>query len=263
MRFCGKTDVGKKRETNQDNFYAEEIKFPNGKTLILAVVCDGMGGVSGGSVASEKALEIFVKVFLQTFNEDGQSAKAHADDEDMKIADDKTENIMYCMKNAVYMANMALYELSQKDISLAGMGTTLVGCAIYDGYLYAVNVGDSRLYVIDNDAIIQLTSDHSFVQSLIDKGHITAEEAKNHPNKNVIMRAIGIEREVSPDTFKLLLENKSFLLCSDGLSNNVSESELKRIIMANNSPEQICEELISAANDNGGPDNITALVIKP
>ena len=263
MKFCGKTDVGKKRETNQDNFYAESIELENGKTLILAVVCDGMGGVSGGSVASEHALKVFVKTFLQTFNGNEGESSALLPDEDVKIADDKCENVMYCMKNAVYMANMTLYELSQKEPALSGMGTTLVGCVAYDGYLYVVNVGDSRLYLVNEDAICQLTSDHSFVQSLIDKGHITAEEAKNHPNKNVIMRAIGIDREVAPDTFKVQIENNSVLLCSDGLSNNVPESELKRIIMGNNSPEEICNSLVCAANDNGGPDNITALVLKP
>lgn len=245
MLFCGKTNVGKVRDNNQDSFFADYI-FGG---AFLAVVCDGMGGANGGNIASELAVSTFVEAVTAGIE----------NLEREKLSPDGAEGVI---SHAVSLANERIYEKAQAEKELEGMGTTLVCLLLYKGMAYIANIGDSRLYVVTKDTIAQITHDHSYVQTLVDKGKLLPDEAKNHPNKNVIMRAVGTDTEVRADFFKLLYEGKGFLLCSDGLSNFVIDEEMQRIIREAATPEIAVDALIKKANKNGGSDNITAVLVK-
>lgn len=252
-RFFGKTDIGKKRKTNQDSFFVGAIG-QEGESIqnapLLAVVCDGMGGANGGNVASELAINIFTHVVDQAFASRTRGQDGAAPSYDAILLD------------AVYKANRELYDRSERDPLLSGMGTTLVACLMTQDGIYAINVGDSRLYVQNVDAFDQVTRDHSYVQALVDSGQITNEQAKNHPNKNIIMRALGINEDIEADFFFLPLSTSKILLCSDGLSGYLEENDLKEIVLANNKLEEKVERLVQKANDNGGGDNITVILIE-
>ncbi|MBR5528153.1 MAG: Stp1/IreP family PP2C-type Ser/Thr phosphatase [Clostridia bacterium] len=250
MQFFGKTDIGAVRDSNQDSFFADFITLPDtDEQYFLAVVCDGMGGANGGSIASSLAIETF-KTELSVGMRNIISENLPAD---------TTESIL---SYAVKCANTAVYDAANKDADLRGMGTTLVAMVVFHNTVYIANVGDSRLYVIAEDGMCRLTHDHSYVQTLVDKGQITEEQARTHPNKNVIMRAVGTDREVRPDFFKIYPDRKSFLLCSDGLSNFVSETEIDKTVREADSAKTAVESLIDKANAAGGADNITAILVK-
>ena len=249
MLFYGKTDVGRRRAVNQDNFIIKKYS----PDVLLAVVCDGMGGANGGNVASALAAETFAARV-------DEYEKKHKEFFGMS-----EEDILDLLSDAATEANRAVYRRASGDISLAGMGTTLVGCIISGEHAYVVNVGDSRLYVVNGDKITQVTHDHSYVQYFIDQGKMTVEEAKKSRNKNLITRAVGIEKTVGADLFSHDMPTGSCaILCSDGLSNLVDPDEISGIvgnIRSSDDIEKACSELIDEANRRGGNDNITAVLL--
>lgn len=250
MHYFGSTDIGKVRDTNQDSFFIDTVPDKTtGEEILLAVVCDGMGGANGGSVASKLAAETFVAEMKKGI--DGIMRE--------KLPADACESIM---TYAVSCANRAVYTAAREKPSLRGMGTTLVSVLLFRGAAYVVNVGDSRLYIHTADGISQLTHDHSYVQTLVDQGKLQPADAKNHPNKNVIMRAVGTEPTVTPDYFKVLPDRKDFLLCSDGLSNFVTETDMRDALRRCESAADAVRDLIYLANERGGGDNITAVLIR-
>lgn len=255
MKFYGKTDTGKTRAENQDCFGIYQI-FPG---LNLCVVCDGMGGAAGGATASREAIDSFADGIRENILPDNP--------EDMP--DTSATSLRYALTEAVRLANNSVWELSNSEGSggkLSGMGTTLVAILAADGgYAYGVNVGDSRMYVIENGKITQISKDHSYVQDLIDMGKLTYEEARKFPMRNVITRAVGIEPEVRADLFPIDVipdgdHRRTFLLCSDGLSGPVGDDEILRIVSLDESLEKRAEMLVDAANNAGGPDNVTAVL---
>lgn len=239
INYFGKTDIGLKRETNQDCYRIQELS----DGLVLMVVCDGMGGVAGGSEASNLAADTFC-AYLE----------GHIK------ADNKNEYLKL-FEAALYEANEAVCKKAKQDRALDGMGTTLV-CALYDGSsYYCLWVGDSRIYAVTKSGLCQISHDHSFVQTLVDNGSITKEEAKRHPNRNIITKAVGAEAHLSCDVCKIDADNfDGILLCSDGLCGYVEEDDIFKICSEEKDAEGCCEKLIKKANDNGGADNITVVI---
>jgi len=242
IEIVGKTDTGKKRsaKVNEDSFFAAKIN-----DICLAVVCDGMGGAKGGNIASSLAVDSFVETVTELLS--GPS---------------NYRDILFV---AVAKANDKVFMSAKEDKSLTGMGTTMVAC-IFDGEeYYAVNIGDSRMYVINdkNYSITQITKDHSLVQELIDSGALTKEQAEKSPNKNIITRVLGVDAAIEGDFYRGKYESGIFLLCSDGLYNYVAESDIISYISQYDNIEHCADELILKANKNGGGDNITAVIIKP
>ncbi len=239
MQIFAKTDIGKIRSINQDAFYINTL--PN--DAALAVVCDGMGGASAGDIASKTAVEIISQYIINSYNPSMSS-----------------DDIERLLDNAVASANMEVFNLSQKDERLYGMGTTVVMSIVRDNQAIICNVGDSRAYLI-NDDIIQITRDHSMVQTLVESGKISPEEAKVHPKKNIITRALGVEESVLTDCYCVnITEKDKLLLCTDGLSNYVNTNEILDIVNSNEL-DKITSLLINKANLGGGRDNITAAII--
>lgn len=241
MTTYGKTDVGRVRESNQDCFRIETIG-----AFTLCVVCDGMGGAAGGSTASGTACEVFVR----------EAAKG------LEAAGSCCETYESVLRAALDAANRAVYSLANGDESLAGMGTTLCAVLTDEKRFWGISVGDSRLYLFADGNILQLSHDHSYVQALLDNGAITPEESKNHPNKNIITRAVGTAEAVECDSFVMDFTMDGLLICSDGLTNFVSDSELNALFMQYTNPERLAEKLIESANAAGGADNITAVLIR-
>ncbi len=238
MRAYGKTDIGKVRAMNQDYmFFSTE---PVGILPNLFIVADGMGGHKAGDYASRLSVENFVKY----------------------IRESRTEIPIRLMDDAMRHINDLVLSEAAKNMDYAGMGTTFVAAFIKDGVLSVANVGDSRLYLID-DEITQVTEDHSYVGIMMRAGELTKEQAEHHPDKNIITRAIGAAREVKPDFFEVDLEaGDRLLMCSDGLTNMVSDEEILDIF-ENHEIGDVADALIEEANENGGKDNITVLVIEP
>lgn len=239
MQTFSMTDVGKKREINQDYVYTSEKSLGNLPNLF--VVADGMGGHKAGDFASKYT----VKVLIQ------------------EIKDDKGESPEQIIRHAIGSANHKLIEASMEDEHLKGMGTTIVVATIIDHMMYFANVGDSRLYLI-NQEITQLTKDHSLVEEMVRMGGIKPEEAKNHPDKNIITRAIGAKGDVEIDFFEYRLKkNDKIVMCSDGLSNLVEDEEIFQIVQSSRDIVEAVEQLIGVANKNGGTDNIGVVMVKP
>ena len=225
---------------NQDYVFASQDTVGNLPNLFA--VADGMGGHNAGDYASSHAVRILVD----------------------EIREDTDYNPVKVIRHAIETANTEIIEQAQKDEKLRGMGTTMVVATIVGQYAYIANVGDSRLYVVDKQ-LRQITRDHSLVQEMVRMGEITAEEARNHPDKNIITRALGAERTVDIDFFDLKLEpDSTILMCSDGLSNMVEDSKLEEIIL--NQTEELPkkgEKLLKEANQNGGKDNIAVILVEP
>lgn len=241
MKVFAKSDIGKARDMNQDYYYVSTPE-DNIKLFILA---DGMGGYNGGEIASKLATT---------------SVKSYISNNFYKIEHDK-ESILSLIKNAVEYANMIVYEKSKEIKELEGMGTTLEVCLIYNNRVYIGHVGDSRIYRIRKEFIRKLTVDHSYVQQLVKDGTITKEEAYNHPKKNMLMKALGCNAFVEPDiAVKGFLKDDIILMGSDGLTNFVSQDDLYKTVKEN--IEFAPQELVNIANNNGGQDNITVVVIK-
>lgn len=258
MIYSGKTDIGKIRTTNQDSFAVKSYS----DDVLVAVVCDGMGGVRGGNVASETAIEHF----MQSFED-----KSVVDLDSLKKLDE-TEAYA-ALAHAVYDANEAVYNKAIGSAELSGMGTTLVACLIFGKRMYVANIGDSRIYIDNGKKLTQISEDHSYVQFLIDVGDITPEEAKTHPYRNRITRAVGIQPEVDCDYFTIDLNkyrDPLVLLCSDGLCGQAENEEMHRILNlpqkgddAEQRLESASDMLIDTALEHGGPDNITVILISP
>lgn len=247
MQCYGQTDVGKKRKNNQDYFM-----IYNGKDYLSAVVCDGMGGAAGGNVASKLACEIYQETLDSSLK-------------DVNLYTVTREDIIKILRLSVVCANKAVYAKAQTDNDCLGMGTTLVAFFSCPAINVAVNVGDSRLYTVSNKLAIQITKDHSLVQMLVDNGALSEKEAAQHPKKNIILRALGVEDMVEPDMF-FNIEYDYILLCTDGLSNFVSRREMTDIIYTQSrwrpvNNERRVKMLVDLANKKGGTDNITAVII--
>ena len=239
MQIFSKTDRGRVRTDNQDAYFAGKITDDS----VFAVVCDGMGGANAGNVASELAVRHISEYVIRSYR-DG-----------MDMTD--TEKTL---KNAIVSANISLYDKAVNNTELAGMGTTAVAAFVKDGTAVIAHVGDSRIYLV-NGEIKQLTRDHSVVQSLIESGKITPEDAKVHPRKNVITRALGAEEDVAVDSDCLNLSNgDTLLLCSDGLTNFLDDKDILTVFQ-NNDISAVAERLVEEANKNGGGDNITVVTV--
>lgn len=240
MKAYAKSDIGKAREMNQDYFY---ISSDNDKYKIY-IVADGMGGYKGGEIASSLA-SISVKSYIES-NID-------------KIELNK-EKIMELIKNSILYANTVVYNKSKENSDLEGMGTTIEVCLIYNNRAYIGHVGDSRIYRIRKNIIRRLTRDHSYVEDLVRDGTITREEAYNHPKKNMITRALGCYSNVEPDVMvRGFLPDDIIVMTSDGLTNMIKDDEIYNIVKDN--VETAHEKLIEKANELGGYDNITVIIL--
>ena len=239
MKTFSMTDIGRKREVNQDYVFATDETIGNLPNLL--VVADGMGGHRAGDFASRFTVEVLA--------EEVQNCK-----------ETHPETIL---GNSIQAANERLLEEAEKDNRLEGMGTTLVAATIMDHVLYFANVGDSRLYLI-NKEIRQLSKDHSMVEEMVRLGGLTEEEAKHHPDKNIITRAIGVKQKVEPDFFEYRLKGGDIILmCSDGLTNMVDDDEIFQIVKSARDIVEAVESLIQRANENGGSDNIGVVLAQP
>lgn len=239
MKTFSKVDIGRKREVNQDYVFVSDK--PLGNIPNLLVVADGMGGHKAGDFASRYAVES-LKDALKKGTEDGPEAM---------------------IKKAIQFANQKLVEASRQDARLEGMGTTLVAATVIEQTLYFANVGDSRLYLLNN-GIKQLSRDHSFVQEMVRLGGINAEDAKHHPDKNIITRAVGVGEKLEIDFFEYRLQKGDMILmCTDGLSNMIEDEEILRIVKSSRDIVEAVERLIERANENGGQDNIGVILAEP
>lgn len=243
MIAYGSTHKGMVRPTNQDSYAVEVLE---GMDTALLVVCDGMGGANAGNVASRFALDRFLLEIKQGI----QPHMEQADAEDL-------------LRVAAQCANQEVFELSVKQPEFRGMGTTLVSALVQGNQASILNVGDSRAYRIRGEEIEQLTEDHSYVQEMVRKGKITKEESRNHPHKNLITRAIGVDAFVDSDLFRYTLEPEDvLLLCSDGLCGMVADGQMAQIVQKAASLEQAVDDLIGCACQNGGVDNITVVLYR-
>lgn len=241
MRILAKSDIGKAREMNQDSYYVSDLDKDEIKLYILA---DGMGGYKGGEIASSLAVA---------------SARNHIFNNFKSTKKDR-ESILELIRQAVEHANKVVHEKAKEDLELQDMGTTIDVCLVYNNKVFIGHVGDSRVYRIRKNIIRKLTTDHSYVEKLVREGTITKEEAYNHPKKNMLMKALGTEGPVEPDLIvKGFLKDDILLMCSDGLTNMLRDNEIYNLLL--NNPESPEEALIKNANDLGGYDNITTIII--
>lgn len=240
MQIFGQTDIGKVRHTNQDAYCALKLTDDS----VLALVCDGMGGANAGNVASETAVNLISEYFINSYRSIMNS-----------------ETVFKLLNTAITSANINIYDMSLKNPELTGMGTTVVAAFVRDDFVVICHVGDSRAYLINDDGISQLTRDHSIVQSLVESGKITPEEAKVHPRKNIITRALGTEENIVLDFYELSLKNgDTVLLCTDGLTNFVDSSKILNIFK-NNDICSVAQNLVDTANLCGGGDNVTVVTV--
>ncbi len=234
------TDIGRKRKLNQDYVYTSEQ--PVGNLPNLFIVADGMGGHNAGDYASKVTVETIV----------AETASCYE------------KNPVRILGKAIEAANEVIYQKSNENPSLEGMGTTVVAATCIGGYLQVANVGDSRLYIINDREIRQITRDHSLVEEMVRMGGIARTEARNHPDKNIITRAVGVNETVEPDFFTVeLSERDTIVMCSDGLTNMLEDEEIRMILIGARDIVEKAQKLVSAANENGGKDNITVIVIEP
>ena len=234
------TDIGRKRQLNQDFIYLSET--PIGNLPNVFIVADGMGGHNAGDYASRYAVETVVEEIGASFE----------------------KNPVKIMGRAIDKANAMIRQKAREDVSLNGMGTTMVIATCMGKYLEVANVGDSRLYVVHENRIEQVTQDHSLVEEMVRMGGIDRASARNHPDKNIITRAIGARDYIEADFFNLELQTGDMiLLCSDGLTNMIEDDVIYRILTNGRSLKNRVEELVETANQNGGKDNISVIVIEP
>lgn len=236
MKAFALTDVGKNRVTNQDYVYCKSDAVGNLPNVFI--VADGMGGHKAGDIASVTAVDAVLKSIEQS----------------------KKTDVISIMEEAVREANKTLYEKSKSNEEWAGMGTTLVLATVMDNTIFVANIGDSRLYLID-DGIHQITRDHSYVEEMVSIGEIDKSEARTHSKKNIITRAIGVEEETHADFFEVQFKKgDKLLMCSDGLTNMIEDNDILSVIAGNNDIESTVHKLIDLANDSGGKDNIAVLI---
>lgn len=240
MKTFSMTHAGMRRETNQDYMYTSEIPVGNLPNLFL--VADGMGGHAAGDYASRFTVEKVVDYARQ-------SAKREP---------------VAILRAAVKEANELLLAQASTDPQKEGMGTTLVAAVVDNDRLYVANVGDSRLYVLNQEKIVQITRDHSLVEEMVRLGEMDKEEAKDHPDKHIITRAIGVFADVHVDFFETVIKpGDIILMCSDGLTNMVDDESIRQIVRGQRDIAERTEKLIETANRNGGRDNITVVIVEP
>ena len=240
MKFYAITDIGRKRELNEDYIYTSGQ--PIGALPNLFIVADGMGGHKAGDYASMHTVDRFVEVIRELGEEHG---------------------VQDAINEAVTAANAYIYQRSRENSNLIGIGTTLVLASCIGNEAIVANIGDSRLYLV-NDAMTQITRDHSLVEEMVTLGGIDREMARNHPDKNIITRAVGVKEKVAADFFEVdLTKGDKLLLCSDGLTNMLRDEEIYQIIQDNKELEQAAKALVDAANENGGRDNIAVVLVEP
>ena len=241
IKAYAKSDKGNVRETNEDYFYISNSL----DQVQLYLLADGMGGYNGGEIASQLAV---------------QTAKNYIENNFKDIEKDR-DSIIQLLGSSMEYANMVVYEKAKENPELQGMGTTLEICLIYNIKAYIGHVGDSRIYRVRKQFIRKLTQDHSYVQKLVKEGTITKEQAEHHPQKNMLMKALGCNAFVEPDVMvKGFLKDDILIMCSDGLSNMVEQQTIYE--MASKNIEQATKDLVQLAKDRGGYDNITVVIIK-
>lgn len=249
MKSFGITDKGKVRKDNQDSFVLELCPISS-KDCIVASICDGMGGAQAGALASQLANKAFAEYLY---------------DKLVSYGGQKTD-YEKVLKTAVKTANRAVFNFSQLGEEYKGMGTTLVGGFVdLKGVCHIVNVGDSRAYMVSRhgEVIRQMTRDHSYVQELVASGVISREEAKDHPRRNIITRALGAAVCAEADYYRFELKSDDcLLLCSDGLYNMMTDDEIAKSVKVNKVPEMICNDLLETALIRGAKDNVTIVIVK-
>lgn len=258
MQVGYKSDVGRQRKRNEDSLVCLrlEAQFYSGmEESGLFVVADGMGGHAAGEIASELAVKIFIKECCLKL---------------LSASENRTRDEAIIAKNAGDILVSSLREVNRKlferakESGLQGMGTTLTAALIIGQRLYVINVGDTRCYIINDRDTIRITKDHSIVQELVGAELITPEEVRKHPCKNVLTRVVGCQEDVEPDSFeRTLYQGDTILLCSDGLWAALPDEEIAQIVLAAKAPAQACTELVARANEQGGFDNISVIVVKP
>lgn len=240
MKIVAKTDIGKVRSSNQDSYAAGEL--PNG--VAWAVVCDGMGGNAGGNIASSTAVKMISEQITSCYR-DGMS----------------TSSIKNILVSAITNANLSIYDMSRANEELKGMGTTVVAAVVTKNIICVAHAGDSRAYIISKDGISQITKDHSVVQAMVETGELTPAEAKVHPRKNLITRALGVDSDIRVDFSEESMDNEEVLLiCTDGLTNYVDTDDIYNITRGGKYYEY-ADKLVELANSNGGGDNVTVVVV--
>lgn len=240
LKTFSKTDIGRRRKLNQDAVYTSEQ--PVGSLPNLFLVADGMGGHNAGDYASKMTVETIV-----------DHVRAARETEPEAV-----------LGNAIAAANSFLREQAGQRPELEGMGTTVVAACCDGKLLHVANVGDSRLYIIGGGKIRQITRDHSWVEEMVRRGGLDREEAKNHPDKNIITRAVGAENTVKIDFFTVALEEEDLILmCSDGLTNMLEDEEIRGLVDSSRDIVEMSERLVWAANEKGGQDNISVILIAP
>lgn len=234
------TDIGKRRKLNQDFVYTSEQ--PVGSLPNLFIVADGMGGHNAGDYASKVTVETIVE----------------------KIKTSSETERTHILEEAIVAANTLIRARARESVDLEGMGTTVVVATCEGNRLCVANVGDSRLYVVNRKEIRQITKDHSWVAEMVRRGGMGKEEARNHPDRNIITRAIGADDTVKVDFFAVQLkEGDLILMCTDGLTNMLEDEEIRMTLNGARDMVEKAEELVAAANDRGGRDNISVILIDP
>lgn len=241
MEYWGLSDTGRVRAQNQDAFRIEALD----RHTVLAAVCDGMGGAKSGNIASKLAIDVFVDEVLRGYKP--------------SMSQEQTEQLLV---NAVKLANFTVYDQARQFEDFAGMGTTLVAALVSGKTATVVNVGDSRCYHITREDIRRVTVDHSLVQMMVERGDLTAEEARDYPGKNFITRAVGTEPTVASDIFAIRVERgDALLLSSDGLHNEVDDQEILFEVVHGVNNDNCCQRLLDIANMRGSPDNVTSVLV--
>ena len=236
MKTYSITNIGKRRSANQDFVYASDQ--PVGNLSNMLIVADGMGGHNAGDLASRYTVESMVDYIEKAVE----------------------KRPIPLLAEAIHHANELVVEKAKSDKALEGMGTTVVAATVQENYLYVANVGDSRLYLIDQE-IEQITRDHSLVEEMIRVGELQRKDAKSHPDRNIITRAVGVRTPVKIDFFDIKLEpGDVILLCSDGLTNMVEDEDILRIVKKSSSLKEAAQRLVTEANKNGGKDNISVVL---
>ncbi len=242
MQAWSLTDCGLVREQNQD--YCDIVRFS--EEQLLVIVCDGMGGAKSGNVASRLACEVFTEEIRRSI---------HPAMSQLEIAS--------MMRAACALANLTVFEQSRLMPEFQGMGTTLVAAFLSGRQATIANIGDSRAYYLNQLGITQITTDHSVVEDMVRRGELTPDQARRHPRRNLITRAVGTEPEVESDLFTKTLNGRDFLLlCSDGLSSVVSDQEILFEVVHGANPGNCCRRLLNIANAAGSPDNVTVVLVK-
>ena len=244
MKCFGLTDKGRVRKDNQDSFIIEKCEAKN---CLIVGLCDGMGGAKAGGLASQLSNKAFVDFVYGK----------------LTSRVERVQNYKDMLQSACDEANGVSYEYSKFDEAYNGMGTTIVGGVIKNsGKAHIINVGDSRAYLLRSGGITRITHDHSVVQTLVENGNITAEEARTHPNRNLITRALGTEEITQCDAFEVsLAQGDKLLLCTDGLVVTATDEDICRAVCAEESTEKNLDELIALAKAQGAPDNVTAILL--